>query len=239
MTPHRLNLLRRGLLNVQDAMYLVHRAIPSTLSDKRWGLVTFNAFTAVELLVKGLTCLAGYTPRENHNVAAQVRRLTDLLKRLPSGPPTFLTASVGPAYLYSVWSDGRRVRLYRRVHDIYTQLGASRTLTTELHHPLTLDLTIHDGKVEVSSMSQVLISVVDSTSRGKVRARRHLVSPAASATVASLETIAKELRQHREGALYGTGDYSESDAIRAQASAVQAAALLEEFVPGFDYRSAV
>ena len=52
----------------------------------RWNLAVFLSFTTAELLVKGITCLAGYPPRSNHNAAHALMRLIDLLERTHRSP---------------------------------------------------------------------------------------------------------------------------------------------------------
>lgn len=225
----RTELLSRGMRLLADAVHLHSNSTPQALERGRWNLAVFLSFTAAELLVKGITCLAGYTPRPNHNTADALIRLVDLLERAHRSP-FLLTASTRHGISYSLWSDGSTIRLCRAVSGVYTQIGGTRPPDVHLAR-ITLDLRIDRNGIAVLSQGVPLLRTTGSVDSEQIRLRRHFVVPESLPRMKAVAERLKDLRSHRESALYATSSYTETQAGHARQAVADAMALVEEFAP--------
>ena len=62
----------RGQSNIEDAHFIRENFIPSALKNEKWNVVVHQSYQALELLIKGMTCLTGQIPRKVHELEALI-----------------------------------------------------------------------------------------------------------------------------------------------------------------------
>ena len=223
-------LLDRGLLLLEDALHLKSVSVPMAAESGHWNLVVYVSFTAIELLLKSVSCLAGYTPRENHEAASMLTRLTRQLTKSKKAPVILTVNTTGP-HSYRVWSDGRLVHLYRYTAGVRTQLGPTRMLPAPAFYRASLALRIDGHAVSVLSRDKVILSVVDIQAHPFRRETRHFQPPDSLALVQALLPEIATLRRMRESALYGTERFTEKTARRATNTLDASFVLVDAMLP--------
>ena len=101
----------RGQRSVSDAVYIRDNILPSARIACRWNVVVYEAFRVCELLLKGFVCLAGYTPKSNHELGHLLDQLPDLLSVRSRKLPFLVGIADDQQNAYGVSCDGETVWL--------------------------------------------------------------------------------------------------------------------------------
>jgi HEPN domain-containing protein len=218
--------LSRGFASVEEARFSRFNLLPIARNSSRWNLVVAECFRIVELLIKGLSCLAGNVPKANHELD---QLLTNLFEHLLSNP------GATPLALHVVddLGEGFAVDLNGGVASIlhvsnlgyatYSQLGSSAIFT--FSRPETIHI-VADG--EMVSVSVAERTVSQRAANGMVF--RGSFGRADAAAVDELKRLAAALRKHREVSLYHERRYLKEHALEAIGTMEAAFAALAPFI---------
>jgi len=158
-------LLRRGVLNIEDAVFVRDHFIPVAMKSERWNIVVYEVFRTIELLMKGMVCLSGHEPRQSHELQYVLDDFLDMLAAKENSPSFFysVTSPSGNAS-YGVYSDGTSIELMKKVHGTYTSMGPAMPWKASIDQLVLLRLEVKEFIVSVyCGDDRLFTSSTDST----------------------------------------------------------------------------
>jgi len=228
---YKQELYQRGQRNIEDAIFIKEHVVSVAMQYQRWNIVVFEAQRVTELILKGIICLTGHTPRWTHKIDTLVNRLCKILSVLPESEtiPLFFAIYAPNGDGYGVCLDNDTIYCYRRDNNVYTQLGPSLPASDLLSADklLKLNLEIAGDTITLSSEGRKIISRSDVTYSGAFKLQRGFVKEPNSKRIVLLQKAGSKLNENREKAFYGQQAYSEKDAISTTSlmnEAIEAAA---------------
>ena len=208
-------LYNRGQRSIADGIFIRDRVIPLALENKHWNIVVFESYRVIELLIKGMICVSGYTPRETHEIDSLVERFSVILHNAKKSLPFTYTLFGIRGNCYGVTVKGGVIELFRRNSEIYTQLARIPFRELAVDELLRMKLEYSGTTLTLYVNDQELIRHTDSGVLNAKRFERGFVKNPDKLRLSDLKHAVKELRAHRESAFYSTRVYLEEDAHRA------------------------
>jgi hypothetical protein len=212
---NREDLLRRGELNIADATFVREHFIPVALELKRWNIVVFEAFRAIELLMKGMICLSGHAPRQSHEIHFLVDDFLRLLATDGNSQPFLYSAASPSGHAYGIYWDGTSIQLLKKVAGLYTLLGSTPTEEVPIDRLLRLRLDVDGSKVSIYCGGELILQTTDSSISDPIRFSRSFERAPDLGRVHRLKDAAERLRATREDAYFGTVLFSKQNAEEA------------------------
>lgn len=214
------DLYRRGRSNIEDAHFIRANLIPEALQHEKWNLVVHQAFQAIELLLKGMTCLTGHKPAKDHNTQLLIDNLLNIVSSAsptrPHFPYSLFVSTTDGNNGYGIWMYDGFVELFRHLAGSVTSLG-SKKISDLLNavEILRLELDVRDLTVNLTLDGEQVFSQTDSALIGHFTLKRGFVREPSSKKMDLLREISRKLRSSRESSFYSERFYTQHQALEA------------------------
>ena len=216
----------------KDAVFIRDEVIPKAQDAGRWNIVVFEAYRVSELLIKALFFYAGWSPRQSHELDKVIDDLQRLLEKTKYSIPFVYSLVAKGGNCYAVTFLGNRIRFFKRISNVYTQIGGGHYLPSlTVNDIVTLRIDINGSLLTVKLNNEVILSISDSSiTQQPLQLHRTLVKPADSARVEKIKKIVTALRRTREEAFYSERSFSEQEAEEAIAHMMEVIDLSKAFL---------
>lgn len=212
----RAELLTRGEDSIADANFLRRNLVTLAYRHERWNIVVFECYRVVELLVKGISCLSGYAPRQSHSVEHVVGDLVGNLRREHVPAPLFFCLETAASNRYGIHLTGNAVSLLKEIGGNWAQLGyANHRLPGD--QLVRVTLSAQNFTVTASVEGETLIRCTDASLAPPFRQRRRFLRAPRAASIAALKALGRNLLSTREEAFFSTRQFTRREARSAMA----------------------
>jgi hypothetical protein len=199
----------------------IHRLLPIstpfgyTSREQRWNIVVFESYRVTELLLKGMMCLSGHTPKPIHDLDKLADRFAEILSRRRAILPFTCAIRDAKGNCYGVNLSGTTIELFSCIGGVYTQMARLRHRQLTLDEILRLKLTVSNCVVRLSLNNEEVIAHTDAAINRATKIQTGFVCHPDPMRLKQLRDAVRELRSQREAAFYTSKVYGEKEALRA------------------------
>lgn len=202
----------RGALLLDDAQFVKDVLIDAAVRAEKWNVVVFEAYRSAELLIKGITCSAGYEPRQHHRLHSLVERLSVILEKDKHKFP-FIHKAVDPTgNCYMLRVAGGTLQLLKKISGSYTQLGSITRLNKTYLPP---KLVRRGTTISVFQGSKKILCTVDSSVSDTITYEKEFLRAPDEVRLEHLRRLVRILLSTREEAFYHERTFCQADAEEA------------------------
>jgi len=217
-------LFNRGHRNIEDAYFVRDIFIPSAFEKQKWNIVVYEAYRVVELVVKGIMCLAGIPPilenqaKYTHNIKKLIILFQNELSKVNGRVPYFLALkSPSSDNHYGIEIIGNKAYLYIYVAGLSTELQSPIDLSSiSVDGLINLNFHYEDNTLTLIHNNKTLTLHTDATfGADKLKFEMGFQRIPDNERVNKIAEIGELLLKNRTAAFYSERIYSKEDALTA------------------------
>lgn len=211
-------LFRQGVMSIEDARFVRDHFIPIAIAEERWNIAVYEVERAIELRLRGMICLLGHKPAEDHNLRSHIAFLCDhLVDTNTLLMPFVIGAYAANGNCIGVRMNNDRIELIKRINKTYTSIGSYGVEKLLSNNTAEVKLEVENNVTRVYYNDKAIL--VNPTGReplGISATIRKSVSLSPDvATVRRLKKIGDHLYKKRSAAYYSEQSYTQKDALDA------------------------